>query len=101
MIQWLLVLMMIAEGLAELTCDRWSGSVYIPADKDTCRASDINTAFNNGANLMRGCILDGRVSIFFCLDVTCALLPVYGEHAHSDGLLVCACSFSLCCIPPN
>ena len=66
MIEWLLLLMMIAEGSAGLTCFEYERK-YFPVDKDKCRAPDINTVFNNGDNLMTRCDDDGRrrsVSIF-------------------------------------
>ena len=61
-------LMMIAEGFAELTCVDYDAGYYYPYDEDTCRAPDINTAFNDGENLMTDCNGGwgkGRVSISF------------------------------------
>ena len=63
MIQWLLFLMF-GEGLAELTCSRSSSTSYFVVDLDTCRAPDMNTYFNDGANLMTQCNTNnGHVSI--------------------------------------
>ena len=64
MITWLLVLMMIAEGSAGLTCYDYGGSRHYPSDKVKCRAPDMNTYFNDGANLMTQCN-NGNVSISF------------------------------------
>lgn len=77
---WLIfvLLQLIGGGLAELVCERPDGGGrYYPRDYNKCRDSDINTAFNNGKELMSYCG-GGRVSKMnlFGLDVTCALSPV-------------------------
>lgn len=65
MIQLLLFLMMIGEGLAGLTC--YESSNYYLSDVDKCWAPDFNTAFNNGEDLMMcdDCDVQERVSISF------------------------------------
>lgn len=90
MIQWLLLLMMITEGLAELTCIK-SGSIYFPRDNDKCRAPDFNTAFNNGEDLMTNCRGDGSVSIF-CV-WSCSPPCVWGTRTF--GWVACLCLFFL------
>lgn len=64
--QWLmLVLMMIGEGLAVLTCYKGSSNYYPRAENyltfGSCRAPVINDVFNNGEKLMSRCTYRGAM----------------------------------------
>ena len=58
--QWLWVLLMIGQSLANLECDVGFYGYY-PSDKAKCRAPEFDDVFNNGADLMGSCY-DGWVS---------------------------------------
>ena len=92
MIQWFIFVLLIGEGVADLTCYDNGYGRYYPRDKDKCRAKDFNAAFNNGDNLMNGCGGIGTVRTVFGCNM-CSLPCVWGTRIF--GWVACLCLFFL------